>query len=803
MTEFYSHPEKKLTEHLKEVSDLAYDYCPAPYKEAAYLAGLAHDFGKFTTYFQDYLLRKKKSGKLQQHGFISALFGAYWALKTWGDNTLFPLAIYSSIYHHHGNLTAYREILPSSNQDLGGSIGENLEIAYKQVENIKRNFAAVKSACAELIREDILKNFIFNFDPEEYFKKLRKIEHDFSVWGKFKIPNSYFLHQFIYSSLIAADKVSAAELEILYPRYVSYEDVDNSRERIISKKDKLGKEIKEINLIREDIFQKVQKSIDDKWAKTRIFTITSPTGSGKTLTGFYAALKLAEKLGGKRKIIYVLPFTSIIDQNYTTIENLIFPIKTKDTEGYSAKIAYILKHHHLSEYASYEQSEDDYDYMSDYSRSDLQMLVENWSSGIIITTFVQFFESIINYRNRMLKKLHNYAGSIFLIDEIQALDFRFYPLIEHILNILCREFDSRVILMTATKPVIFTNEQAERSLELLDNYHVYYQKLNRTCLNIKKNPMILDDFLRDIKELVLGSYSCMIVCNTINSSLEIYKKIKKLLREKNIDKPIYYLSTNLVPIHRRERIDMIAEALGTGKKIILVSTQVVEAGVDLDFDIVIRDFAPLDSLIQCAGRCNRSGLQYSKGRGDVYIYSLVTENQKPFSSYIYGKSNLNLTHEILRDYKRIEEKDYLLFIEKYYQKIKANISVKESSDLIKAVENFEMEKDKIGSFSIIKNNPGYIDVLFRLNQKVEEAYSRFWEVIKIKNFKEKIEKYLNTKNILAQYTISMPAKYAVYFEQKSSGGRNVFFSLPLEGIEDYYNFDIGFIRDKEDDFMFF
>lgn len=797
--QFYSHPDKLLVKHLQEVSTMAVAYCPQRYGEAARIVGIAHDFGKFTTFFQEYMLEKKQHGKLKQHGFISALFGAHNAFHCWGEDHFFPLAIYSSIYHHHGNLSDFKEILPSSIRNFGEAFKENVDIARRQVENIEANLKEVRQAYRDMLDEQLINDFIYGFDPQELLRKLIKLEYYYTIRGKYKRDTSYFAHQFIYSSLIAADKLSASGANPTPLRLIQAPGILRARDKIArSRKGKNNKDSQiEINTIREDIFHRVQSNVELFSDTHRIFTMTSPTGSGKTWTGFCAATKLRDRLGGNRKIVYVLPFTSIIDQNYKSIQQLFHSSgEISDNERF-----YLLKHHHLSGQVK-EEHEEGYDPAS--SPVYEQLLTEDWHSAVIVTTFVQFFESMISIRNRMLKKFHNYAGSIFLIDEIQALDIKYYPLVEYVLNVLCREYDSRVILMTATRPVIFESSSTDRlpAMELLENYPDYYSRFNRTCLIPKLDKIGLDDFVQEIAALVKDETSCMVVCNTIKSSLRVFSLLKERFGEK---RKIYYLSTNLVPAQRADRIDKIAAELKDKdrRNLILVSTQVVEAGVDLDFNIVVRDFAPLDSIIQCAGRCNRSGIVFSQDRGKVYLFNVINEKGDDYASFIYGTSNLILTRELLRGRDRIEEREYLSLIEAFYNKIKEEISTQPAHDLIVALENFNMSRDGVGGFSLIKNNSGYIDVLFRYNSKVEEAYQRFWEVMGIRDFQDKRNEYLKIKTILQKYTISLPVQFADVFEKRPLGESNVFISLPPEGMADYYDEDTGFKRERDDSFLAF
>jgi len=191
--EFYSHPGEKLGDHLKRVSSLAADYCPKPYKEVAGIVGLAHDFGKFTTFFQRYLNKEPlKEAKLKQHGFISALFGAYWALNIWGDDSLIPLAAYSSIYHHHGNLSSYSEILPGGPRNLGPVLTNNVEIARVQIEDIADNLEDVKRTCKDIIEEKIIQDFVLGFAPELYLKKLLRIEYNSRLMKNTGFPTVIF-----------------------------------------------------------------------------------------------------------------------------------------------------------------------------------------------------------------------------------------------------------------------------------------------------------------------------------------------------------------------------------------------------------------------------------------------------------------------------------------------------------------------------------------------------------------------------------------------------------------------------------
>jgi CRISPR-associated endonuclease/helicase Cas3 len=580
---FYSHPEKLLIEHLKEVYDINKGLFGDEDREVYRIISLCHDFGKYTTYFQRHLFNKETS-EFSKHGFISAIFGGYVALNFLKEP--YPLYVYLAILHHHGNLETPLEHLPKNFKKIDeGDIWvlDKMNIFKKQMEDIKKNKDEIYKDYQMVGLGQIFNDFLEE-DALDILKKLRKIH--------FKIERQeseihYVNLLYFYSALISADKLSASNTRALDAiGVIEFDRLNREREEKIK-----GKQ--DINGIRSSIFKNVLENIEKNKDKG-MFTITAPTGTGKTYAGFFSALKLRELLGENRRIIYSLPFTSIIDQNYDVIEELF----SKFDEYKSSKGRYLIKHHSMADVEYQDENRD-------YSKTQEELLIETWESGVVVTTFVQLLETLIGNRNRMLKKFVNIRGSIILLDEVQAIDIKYYPLIDFIFNLAVKYLDVKIIMMTATKPAILNG-----AVELLEGCDKYFSLFNRTKLIPRLEGKSVGEFIEEFKENIEDK-SYLIVCNTINQSIEVFSGLKDLNRD------VYYLSTNLVPKHRRERIKEVSERLKRGDKIILISTQVVEAGVDFDFDVVIRDLAPLDSIIQCAGRCNRNG---KKEVGEVYIY---------------------------------------------------------------------------------------------------------------------------------------------------------------------------------------
>lgn len=768
---FYSHPDRLLVDHLMQVRDTSLSKLSNNLKESFEIAALCHDFGKYTTFFQKYLKNSRKSD-LSNHGFISAVFGAYVGFKRLGEDSVLPLIIYNVILHHHGNLENFYENLPTRiknirKTDYPVKLLSKIEIGEKHIIDIKNNKQYLIDDFKLLDLEGELEEFLGEDDIiSNILQKLKRIDYKLSLSANQE--ENFFFHQSIYSALISADKISASGVVYDNPLYSSFHELKKVKD------EKFKDNQQHINIIREDIFNSVLNNLQENYSKGKIFSITSPTGTGKTYTGFYAAVRLKELLGLNGKIIYSLPFTSIIEQNYSALVDIL-----KSMDSFNSNLGrYIIKHHNISKT----------DYQSeyhDYTKTQSELLIENWESGIVVTTFVQLFETAIGHRNRMLKKFISFNNSVILIDELQSIDIKYYNLVEYVLEKLSEYTNCRIIIMTATKPMILGN-----SIELLPNNKNYFEKFNRTCLLPILDKVSIHEFVDDFIEN-LEDKSYMIVCNTINQSLEIYNSLKEL------DKDIYYLSTNILPFKRKERIEEVRKKLKNDENIILVSTQVVEAGVDLDFDEVIRDLAPMDSIIQCAGRCNRNG---AKESGIVKIVNMVRENGESFGKYVYGNTLLNLSQELLSQKELVEEKDYFNLINEYYSLVKINKSQKESDEYIKSISslNFSIDEWAISKFSLIKNNPDFIDVLFLYDETAESAYQEFKDILKIKNFSEKRERYLEIGQVFKNYTLSIPMKYCRSFVQESG-----ILVLPREGIEQFYNVDTGFNRNDTDTYMIF
>ncbi|MBS4535594.1 CRISPR-associated helicase Cas3' [Clostridium sp. D2Q-14] len=757
---FESHQNKKLTEHIMEVTEKAKEYNSIDDENillALEIATKAHDFGKYTSYFQRRLYDNNKN-PLGDHSYISAIFGAYVGQELIGEESFLPLLIYSVILHHHGNLKDINEKLPKTKRDIN-NIKWELDLIDKQIDDMKKNHNEIYEDLKETNLEDQFKSFIENRPYKEILTNLKRVKTQIDM-EMIDIDKIFYIHQLMYSSLIDGDKMSASETYSYGISNISYDELLKIYSNEFKNND-------ELSLLRKKVFNSIQENIEKNYDE-RIFSITAPTGTGKTLAGFYAARKLSE-YHGDRKIVYALPFTSIIDQNYDVIVNLYK--KTDNFKENSSK--YIIKHHSLEE-SQYKSEETEYD------TDQAKLLIEGWNSSIIVTTFVQLFESLLGHRNKMLKKLHSIKGSVIILDELQSLPIKYWQLIEYLLRKICDELDCRVITMTATKPIILND-----SIELLDNNGMYFKKLNRVNLSYNNKVVSIDEFAQNFKDN-LEEKSYLIVCNTIGQSIDLYKRIKDINRE------VLYLSTNIVPKERKERIKIIKDIMNF--KPIVISTQVIEAGVDLDFDVVIRDLAPLDSIIQAAGRCNRN----NKDKGEVKVVRMIKDDNDLYGKYVYGNMLLNITHEILKG-KSLEESDFLYIVEEYFKETYKKKNTKD--EYMKYREAIEkLDFDIIKGFSVIENRPNYVDAFFEIDDEAIDLIEEYKEIKDAPKSKEKYNRLLKVNNKMRKYMISLPDKFIKEFDIDRN--YNIV-RMPREDKERVYDQNIGFNRDDIEGAIFF
>ncbi|MDI6882563.1 MAG: CRISPR-associated helicase Cas3' [Methanothermobacter sp.] len=821
--ELRSHPEKKLIDHLRNVAKLSEKIVNSKsiknkniFSEVAYLIGISHDFGKSTSAFQRYILNSEKS-KYAHHGFISSLFGYYLVEEYLEKKDILdefwyiPPIAWIVINKHHGNIRNIRdeEIVKLKDQN-------KIETVEKQIEDIKYNHLdEVNSIYKELLGEDFdTQAFLNKFDDTNVFTE--RIYRAVKKICKKKKMKYYFYVLFFYSILLDADKLDASGYGRIPERIEILEKdiVDQYKEN------KFGKEnAKGINRLREMAYQEVNSQIKNlSLEDDRILSINLPTGLGKTLTGFSFALGLQEKIQKKKgfrpKIIYSLPFLSIIDQNSAILAEILAGrnmswdelSKMEKEDNVEEKIPsnLFLKHHHLADIKYKEERDSELNIIEDVNKS--LLLTESWHSEIVITTFFQFFHSLVTNRNRAARKFHNIINSIIILDEIQSIPHKYWLLINKILKYLTSEFNCWIILMTATKPLIFSKEDIK---ELVKNRNMYFEYFDRVNFNFDLSEKDLESFKEQIFEKIVNEKNkdIMVVLNTINSSKDVYNYLKESLSKKYgeevvdengickfPDLELINMSTHVLPSFRLSRIDHIKK---DKKRKVIITTQLIEAGVDISVDIIYRDLAPLDSIIQTAGRCNRNN---EKKKGTVNIILLKDKNNRKFYKYIYDSTLIDITKGVIDKIgTSVSEKDFTMrAANEYYHLVKERGSQQESREVIEHLTKLEFSDTS--KFQLIEKDVPTISIFVEINEEAKKIRKNMEKILELKGFEKKkrlieLKKHINSFTLSINYNKRLKGKID---ELNQIDKIEDFKYIPKEKLDKWYRLDVGFWPSESD-----
>ncbi|CAM3599891.1 CRISPR-associated endonuclease Cas3'' [Deinococcus frigens] len=349
---------------------------------------------------------------------------------------------------------------------------------------------------------------------------------------------------------------------------------------------------KAINALRREMYQQATSKAA---LPPGFFRLTMPTGGGKTLTSLGFALSHAAYHGGSaeqagmRRVIYGVPFTTIIEQTASVFREVLGEQN-------------VLEHHSNLEFKAPARGQEMQ--MPD----PIRLATENWDAPVIVTTTVQLFqETLFGNRTAQLRKLHNVAGSVIVLDEAQSLPtHRLAPILEALRELVAR-YHVSVVFCTATQPALDDFPSQQSALELIDHPAHYFQQLQRVDYDLERvrDPATWDALAAELLDVSNDRALCIV--NTKKHAQELYRL---LVRHRQAGDPlwdVYHLSTHLCPHHRRRIFRVISDRLKKGKRCRVIATNLIEAGVDVDFPRVYRALGPLEAIVQAAGRCNREG----------------------------------------------------------------------------------------------------------------------------------------------------------------------------------------------------
>ena len=375
-----------------------------------------------------------------------------------------------------------------------------------------------------------------------------------------------------------------------------------------------------VNEVRKDVYAACStKAIE---MPPGVFSLTVPTGGGKTRSSLAFALEHAVQWE-KRRVIYAIPYTSIVDQTADVFRGIF-----GDVAGV------VLEHH-----SGIEPSDGDHEISPEYWR---RLATQNWDAPLIVTTTVQLFESLFSNRPGKCRKLHNICGSVLVLDEVQTLPVSLLQPLLDCLRLLTEHFGVTVVLCTATQPALEGNSRwlsgFSRVRPIVESPDRHFELLKRVTYQVEDEPWDAQQVAARMTAEREADRSCLCIMNTRRDALAILDALDP--DGEDSDDPavakVLHLSTLLCGRHRRAVLDSVKRRLKHGPPVLLVATTVIECGVDVDFSTVLRALGPLDRILQSAGRCNREGLRPVEE--SLVIVFRFAEGRAPRGAYSVGLS---------------------------------------------------------------------------------------------------------------------------------------------------------------------
>ena len=615
--EFWSHPNKLLENHIKNMISPDDDELDKQVK-------LYHDIAKLKNNFQIYI-RDTSNDKLDKnHSFLSAYF---FLLNSKFDEipTLFG---FLAIVSHHGDVLNLDRLVREDNKFLGDNFENSKELKYwDEVAGTAKNIKIYSGLSTK---------------KDEFLHRAEKLRR-YLILSQYRYKFTYedFINfKSLYSNLVYSDKFEAIfSMPKQKTKDIPIDVLESDIQSLPPSK-------------KRDTFRNfVLNNFDENY---KLFTLTAPTGYGKTLTALNFALKF-----NKSRIIYALPFTSIIDQTYDIIAKIY---KNSDIS--------VSKAHHKTTIGEENLTEEDR-----YSK--IKFLMESFSGEINITTLYQLIFALFGNKNKDNVKFNQLKNSVVIIDEAQAIPYNFRKDFILLCEIISQQLGTIFIFMSATMPVIKSENFKEISnLEYFSKQDRYVIK----WLDISGEEELLEKICQ-----VARDKNTLVVVNTIKKAQELFVKLRDKFS-------CFCLNGYMYDDHKRATIEAVRCAIDKSKdsplasKMLLISTQSIEAGVDLDFDVGFREVSPISSIIQTAGRVNR---HFREICSELYVFPEISK----FTNLIYGDL-YKVSGTILEDFRQreVRESEILEISNSFFQKVSAQLEQDtDESDIGKRIKKLESE----------------------------------------------------------------------------------------------------------------
>lgn len=581
------------------------------------LIGLLHDMGKLTHKFNSYIhySAMNPNDKSLRGSIDHSTAGAKYIYDNFYDSKdpyqrLTAQIISLSICSHHGGLIDCLDVVGIDK--FTDRMNKEKDFFYEEALS---NFESEYSEMNHI-------NILLSKSKEEIKKILFKINKidQFAKFGQFAAG---MIVKYLFSCVIDADR---------YDTYLFMEDKEpkgdvdksvlwNELAGVLETKLKNYPKLTKIDLLREEVSIACKNFGENS---PGIYQLSVPTGGGKTFSSLRYALEHAKKFN-KDRIFYIIPYTTIIDQNAKDIKDIL---EREDI---------VLEHHS--------------NLVIDNQQEEYKLLTERWDSPIIFTTMVQFLDTLFSGGTQDVRRMHNLANSIIIFDEIQTIPIKCINMFNSAMNFFSNVCNTTIILCTATQPLLATTEsplKVSNNPNMISDIHEKFEEFKRVNLIDKR--IIGGYSVASLKDFVLDKMdhieSVLVVLNTKNTAKEVFNELKIANTDLSVEKQycIFHLSTNMCPSHRMKVLKEIRKKLGK-QRVICISTQLIEAGINISFSCVIRSLAGLDNIAQAAGRCNRHG---EKKSSNVYIVNVEGES---VNKLIDIKKGQEATERVLDEFK--------------------------------------------------------------------------------------------------------------------------------------------------------
>lgn len=649
--------------HLLEVRALAEGYgTKLGVSHVTGLAGMLHDMGKYSQEFRDYILKAVSSSNVQvKRGSVDH--------STAGGKLLYELFHITNITKPKGLLAeVVGNAIISHHSYLHDYLNQDLESPYlrrvrdKQLEEYE---ASKQSFFTHVINEREFHQYVDRAaaELEQFMMKNATGSPELKLM---------FLTKFVFSALIDADRTNTRCFEANVheePKVNVANLFENYYAKLLEKVCSFAEHEDAntpINILRSEMSAQCEQFAAKP---SGIYTLSIPTGGGKTLASLRYALKHAMTFH-KQRIIYVVPYTTIIEQNAATVRSIL-----EDELNILEHHSNVIEHEH--------DTDEELDGFAMTQQQKAKLAKDNWDAPVIFTTMVQFLNVFFAHGSRNIRRLHHLCEAVIIFDEVQKVPTPCISLFNQALNFLKHYGQSSIVLCTATQPALDFVEQKldiNPDAEIIGNIEHVIEAFKRVDIVDRATGETFNtDKLADFVQATIEDIrSVLAILNTKSVVKSLYQQLRERFKGTEYETiPVYHLSTSMCAAHRFHILQKVREHLEREEKVICISTQLIEAGVDVSFDCVIRSLAGLDSIAQAAGRCNRHGKDAIR---KVYIIDHAEENLDKLKEIRVGKE---AAKKMLIDMKRdssahggdiLSRRAMEWYFQTYYSEFKLNLN---------------------------------------------------------------------------------------------------------------------------------